>query len=71
MSDCVECGKCYWTGCQNDAAHTLRDVTVKRHHSYLFVGDIDLCDGHHIYTRGIGNGHLNLDWTRIEQVLAQ
>lgn len=67
MSDCADCGHCFWQDCENDADYTIRGVTVMRRGSRLHVGDIDLCAGHYKWTQR--TGHLNLDWTVIERAL--
>lgn len=69
MSDCIDCGKCYWTGCDKDSLYTIRGVTIKRAGSHLYVDDVDLCAGHFKWTEA--TGHLNLDWARLERVMAQ
>ena len=67
MSDCNNCGKCRWAGCENSADYVMQGVTVKRSLSHVFVGDVDLCGGHYRWAQKLGR--LNLDWSVIEEAL--
>lgn len=68
-SDCVICGQCWWAGCDLAADYEL-DVPIKRHGRLIYDGHIDLCAGHARYAVSSG-GHLNLNWTALEQAIAR
>ena len=67
MSDCPDCGHCRWAGCEFDADYVVKGVTIKRHGTLLYVGDVDLCSGHYRWTSK--TGHLNLDWSVVDKAL--
>ena len=66
--DCVICGCCWWSGCDNDADYE-DDVDLKRHSLPVYSGKVDLCAGHHRYAAM--TGHMNLKWAAVEQALAR
>jgi len=62
MSDCVDCGRCCWTGCEHDADDVIRGTEIKfgANKTTKFVGDIPLCHGHFLFTQA--TGRMNIDW---------
>lgn len=64
--DCVDCvreGVCQWEGCRNDSDWAVREVTVKRLSTHVYVGTVELCGGHMRQLER--TGHLNLSWERV------